>query len=150
MEPTTYPCRVNRGISRLLECLILGDSIAVGVGYNRPECVIEAKVGVNSQDYVNGLFRHFELVEAKKTIISLGSNDSYVESYGPMLALRELIKGDVIWILSSNNEESRYAALAIAKHYNDSVIDIKSYPMSKDGVHPTGKGYKMISDNTRQ
>ena len=133
----------------MIECLILGDSIAVGIGQMRPECVVEAKVGINSEDYANGLFRHFEIVDSKKTIISLGSNDAYVESYGPMLALRELIKGDVIWILSSNNEESRFAALTISKQYGDEVLDTKSYPMSPDGVHPTGKGYKMIAEETK-
>lgn len=133
----------------MIECLILGDSIAVGIGQMRPECVVEAKVGINSEDYANGLFRHFEIVDSKKTIISLGSNDAYVESYGPMLALRELIKGDVIWILSSNNEESRFAALTIAKQFGDDVVDIMAYPMSPDGVHPTGKGYKMIAEETK-
>jgi hypothetical protein len=133
----------------VIECLILGDSIAVGIGQMRPDCVVEAKVGINSEDYANGLFRHFEIVDSKKTIISLGSNDAYVESYGPMLALRELIKGDVIWILNSNNEESRFGALTIAKQYGDEVLDTKSYPMSPDGVHPTGKGYKMIAEETK-
>ena len=133
----------------MIECLILGDSIALGIGQMRPECVVEAKVGINSEDYANGLFRHFEIVDSKKTIISLGSNDAYVESYGPMLALRELIKGDVIWILSSNNEESRFAALTIAKQFGDDVVDTMAYPMSPDGVHPTGKGYKMIAEETK-
>lgn len=129
----------------MIECLILGDSIAVGISQMRPECVVEAKSGINSEDYANGLFRHFQLADSKKTIISLGSNDAYVESYGPMLTLRELIKGDVIWILSSNNEESRFAALTIAKHFGDSVVDTRAYPMSQDGVHPTTSGYKQIA-----
>lgn len=130
----------------MIECLIMGDSIAVGIANMRPDCVVEAKVGINSEDYVNGLFRHFELVEAKKTIISLGSNDAGIDSYGPMLALRETIKGDVVWILSSNNRESVFAALQISKHYGDSVIDVGSYPMQIDRVHPTKKGYGMIAN----
>ena len=130
---------------RMIECLILGDSIAVGIGQMRPECVVVAKVGINSEDYANGLYRHFEVVPAKKTIISLGSNDANVESYGPMLALREFIKGEVIWILSSNNEESRFAALTIAKQFGDSVVDTRAYPLSKDKVHPTTTGYKLIA-----
>jgi len=131
----------------MIECLILGDSIAVGIGQMRPECVVQAKSGINSEDYANGLYRHFVLTESKKTIISLGSNDGYVESYEPMLALRELLKGDVIWILSANNEESRYAALVIAKQFGDSIVDTRAYPLSKDGVHPTGTGYKMIGQD---
>ena len=131
----------------MIECLIMGDSIAVGIGQFRPDCVVEAKVGINSEDYANGLFRHFTIEDSEKTIISLGSNDGYVESYGPMLAIRELIKGDVVWILSSNNKESRFAALQIAKLYGDSVIDTSSFPLSKDGVHPTGKSYKLIAES---
>lgn len=131
----------------MIECLILGDSIATGIAYHRPDCVVEAKVGINSKDYLDEVYRRFNIVDSEKTIISLGSNDGYVESYGPMLAIRELIKGDVIWVLSSNNEESRVAALQIAKQYSDSVIDTSSYPLSKDGVHPTGKGYKLISES---
>jgi hypothetical protein len=131
----------------MIECLILGDSIAVGIAQFRPDCIVEAKVGINSEDYANGLFRHFVVENAEKTIISLGSNDAYVESYGPMLAIRELIKGDVVWILSSNNQESRFAALTIAKHYGDSVIDTASYPLSNDAVHPTANSYKLIANS---
>lgn len=131
----------------MIECLILGDSIAVGISQIRTECIVQARSGINSEDYANGLFRHFELIHAKKTIISLGSNDANIESYGPMLALRELLKGDVIWILSSNNEESRYAALTIAAQFGDTVVDTRVYPLSKDGVHPTTSGYKMIADS---
>lgn len=129
----------------MIECLILGDSIAVGISQMRPECVVQAKSGINSEDYANGLSHRFELIHAKKTIISLGSNDGYVESYEPMLALRELLKGDVIWILSSNNEESRFAVLTIAKQFGDSVVDTRAYPLSKDKVHPTTTGYKLIA-----
>lgn len=130
----------------MIECLIMGDSIALGIGNMRPECVVVAKVGINSEDYANGLYRHFEVVPTKKTIISLGSNDAGIDSYGPMLALREFIKGDVTWILSSNNRESVYAALVIAKKYGDSVIDVGSFPISLDGVHPSAKGYKLIAE----
>lgn len=130
----------------MIECLIMGDSIAVGIAQMRPDCVVEAKVGINSEDYANGLYRHFEVVDAKKTIISLGSNDAGIDSYGPMLALREVIKGDVVWILSSNNRESVFAALQIAKHYGDSVIDVGAFPMQIDRVHPTKKGYGLIAN----
>ena len=61
----------------MLECLILGDSLAVGVGQIRKECVTYAKSGINSYDYVN---RHVLYTKgntaAKTVIISLGSNDT--------------------------------------------------------------------------
>jgi len=52
----------------MIECLILGDSIAVGIGQMRPECVVQAKSGINSEDYANGLYRQFVLTESKKTV----------------------------------------------------------------------------------
>lgn len=129
----------------MIDCLILGDSIATGISQFRPDCVVQAKVGISSEDYANALFTQFSISAAKKTIISLGSNDAGIDSYGPMLAIRELIKGDVVWVLSSNNVESRFAALTIAKKYGDDVIDTASYSMSVDGVHPTTKGYTLIA-----
>ena len=40
----------------MIECLVLGDSIATGVGGARPECVTSARVGITSATYVNDLF----------------------------------------------------------------------------------------------
>lgn len=37
----------------MLECLILGDSIAVGTHQARPECAVYARGGINSRDFVN-------------------------------------------------------------------------------------------------
>jgi lysophospholipase L1-like esterase len=61
----------------MLECLILGDSLAVGVGQVRTECVTHAKSGINSYDYVNRYLLHTKGdTQAKHVIISLGSNDT--------------------------------------------------------------------------
>ena len=57
----------------MVPCLIMGDSIAVGVGQARPECSTIAEVGINSARYLQTLHgaRH-----AQTVIISLGVNDS--------------------------------------------------------------------------
>ena len=87
----------------MLECLILGDSLAVGVGQVRTECVTYAKSGINSYDYVNRhvLYTKSNHKEAKTVIISLGSNDySSINTYEELLTLRQLVKADrVYWIL---------------------------------------------------
>jgi len=57
----------------MLECLILGDSIAVGVAQFRPECVAYAKGGINSRQWVNSYITKNR--SANTVIISLGSND---------------------------------------------------------------------------
>ena len=40
-----------------MTCLIIGDSLAVGVGEFRPECDTVAKVGITSQTYLATRFR---------------------------------------------------------------------------------------------
>ena len=57
----------------MLECLIVGDSIAVGVSQVRPECQSIAKSGINSRDWNN---KHLhKLKPARTLVISLGAND---------------------------------------------------------------------------
>ena len=136
----------------MIECLILGDSLAVGVGQVRKECVTHAVSGINSYNYVN---RHVMYTkgdtEAKTVIISLGSNDlQNVNTYEELATLRQLIKGDrVYWILPNIKETKRRAVWDVARKYNDWVIDARQYDRSADTVHPTYKGYKGIADETR-
>jgi len=135
----------------MIECLILGDSLAVGVGQVRKECVTHAVSGINSYNYVN---RHVMYTkgdtEAKTVIISLGSNDlQNVNTYEELDTLRRLIKGDrVYWILPNIKETKRRAVWEVARKHNDWVIDARQYDRSPDTVHPTYKGYKGIADET--
>lgn len=127
----------------MLECLIIGDSIAVGVGQFRPDCVVEAKVGISSKNYT----KYYTVHSAKNTVISLGSNDLGMSGqYEVLYNLRDEIKGTVLWILPANNDVARKNILAIANIYNDAVADIRQLPLSKDGVHPTSKSYKKLAE----
>jgi hypothetical protein len=56
----------------LLECLVLGDSIAVGLGQARPECAVVAVSGITSERYVLTLHAR---PRARTVVISLGVND---------------------------------------------------------------------------
>lgn len=130
----------------MLECLIMGDSIAVGIAQQRPECVVEAKTGINSIDYVNGLYFFYAVPEAKTTVISLGSNDwDNSETYPVLVTLRDEIKGAVLWILPARNDEARNVMLTIARERGDAVADTRAWPLSPDGVHPTAKGYRGLA-----
>lgn len=132
----------------MLECLIMGDSIAVGIARQRPECAVEAKVGINSMDYVNGLYFFYAVPNAKTTVISLGSNDwDTSETYPVLLTLRDEIKGHVLWILPAKKDEVRNIMLTIARERGDSVADTRAWPLSPDGIHPTAKGYKGLSQS---
>ena len=136
----------------MLECLILGDSLAVGVGQIRKECVTYAKTGINSYDYVNRHVLHTQgNTSAKTVIISLGSNDfKNINTYDELDTLRQLVKADrVYWILPNIKEEKRKAVGMVAEKYKDNVIDARNHERSPDTVHPTYKGYKSISENTK-
>jgi lysophospholipase L1-like esterase len=136
----------------MIECLILGDSIAKGISDVRKECVAYVKSGINSYDYVN---RHVLYTqgntEAKTVIISLGSNDlKNVNTFEELDTLRQLVKADrVYWILPNIKETKRRAVWDVANKYHDWVIDARGHDRSPDTVHPTYKGYKTIAEATR-
>jgi lysophospholipase L1-like esterase len=137
----------------MLECLILGDSLAVGVGQVRKECVTHAVSGINSYNYVNRHALHTNGdTQAKTVIISLGSNDTKnIDTFEELDTLRQLVKGDrVYWIIPNIKENKRKAVWEVARKYNDWVIDARQYDRSPDTVHPTYTGYKGIADETRR
>ena len=132
----------------MLECLIMGDSLAVGVGQVRAECVTRAKSGINSYDYVNRHLLHTKgNTQAKNVIISLGSNDTEkINTFEELDTLRQLVQADrVYWILPNIKETKRNAVLAVARKYNDHVIDARAVDRSPDAVHPTYNGYKELA-----
>jgi len=136
----------------MLECLILGDSLAVGVGQIRKECVTYAVSGINSYNYVN---RHVLNTKgntsAKTVIISLGSNDTKnIDTYEELIALRQLVDADrVYWILPNIKETKRKAVWMVARHFGDHILDARAVDRSSDTVHPTYNGYKELARLTK-
>jgi hypothetical protein len=59
----------------MLDCLIVGDSIAVGTAMARPECVAYAKGGWNSWQWNKDYLAKASAQPARTIIISLGAND---------------------------------------------------------------------------
>ena len=137
----------------MLDCLIMGDSLAVGVGQIRKECVTYAKSGINSYDYVNRHVLHTNGADkqAKTVIISLGSNDTKnIKTFEELDTLRQLVKADkVYWIVPAIKEDKRKAVWAVANKYHDHVIEARNHNLSPDGVHPTHKGYVSIANQTK-
>lgn len=145
----------------MLECLILGDSIAVGTHMFYKECVDLAKGGINSWQF-NKMFgdrSSLDMAEYKIVVISLGSNDhKSVKTKDELQKIRDKVKGEkVYWILPYGNlnapqnlpiSEIQAIVRSIASKYGDAIIEIKG--ISKDNIHPTGKGYKMIVDEVKQ
>ena len=131
----------------MLDCLILGDSIAVGVHKARPDCAIYAKSGINSRDYVNRYIGK-DLV-AQTVIISLGSNDYQgIKTRNELLDLRSQIVGKkVYWIMPAIKPDVHDIVAEIANRNGDWIIKIPY--LSKDGIHPSDRGYKKIGEITK-
>ncbi len=131
----------------MLECLILGDSIAYGVSNIRTECVAYAKSGINSTDW-NNKYRN-KIVDSKVTIISLGTNDvKNLNTEVELIALRSRIEvGHVYWIMPPIKPEKQKIVRSIAKTYGDSIIRISE--LSTDKIHPTYNGYKKLGELAR-
>lgn len=136
----------------MLECMIMGDSLAVGVGQIRKECVTYAKSGINSYDFTNRYILNTHGAQAKNVIISLGSNDTKnIDTYEELDTLRQMVKADrVYWILPNIKESKRKAVWMVADKYKDIVIDARRHERSPDTVHPTYKGYKGIAEDTKE
>lgn len=131
----------------MLECLILGDSIAVGVAQYRPECEVHAKVGINSRNYVDrNITKDFA---ANTVIISLGSNDpKNMKTLIELFALREVVDAKrVYWIVPAINANAQEAVKIVADKFEDKILFIPQ--LSKDKVHPTTKAYKQLSESSK-
>lgn len=124
----------------MLECLILGDSIAVGVGMARPECMTVAEVGITSDDFA---FTYRGPPGAMRVIVSLGSNDKR-DSSDALEYLRQHINGRVIWILPARRYQQA-SVRKMAQRFGDKMVVIPS--VRRDGVHPAD--YRRLADLTR-
>jgi len=139
----------------MFECLILGDSIAVGLGQARPECVTIARVGITSEKWIRGFGTnpYFKDDNYKVAIISLGTNDTRGMTSDMLHLLRKEVKAKkVIWILPSYSLKpiQRSVVIELANEFKDTIIDISLYT-SRDGIHPsTLEDYKKIANKTKE
>ena len=139
----------------MLECLIVGDSIAVGTHQFSKHCAEYAKGGINSWQW-NNLYKNKELV-AKTVIISLGSNDhKYIKTQQELIQMRQRVDADrVFWILPAGNlkasevpiENIQKIVQEISDYYGDTVLPITS--LQADGIHPSWAGYKDIANKIK-
>ena len=97
----------------MLDCLVLGDSIAVGVGQARPECAVVAVSGITSEHYVQ-MFPGD--AQARTAVISLGVNDG--DGIATVTTSRSCAAAwsptTVYWLLSGTNQRIRDAVRAVA------------------------------------
>lgn len=136
----------------MLECIILGDGIAVGTSRIRSECISYSTKGYNTQQW-NKTFAKNNLA-AKSVIISLGTNDSWkVNTFQELMAIRTRVEAQhVYWILPPCNDKFCRPKIneiieIIARNYGDSII--KTDKLQTDGMHPNQQGYRELAEKTQ-
>ena len=131
----------------MLDCLIIGDSIAVGTQQFRPECALVGKGGINTWQFNKNYTKKIE--PANTVSISLGSNDhDGVNSFKELLAMRQRIEGKrVFWIMPAVKPHIQDMVEIIARNFGDTVLPITR--LQPDKVHPTWAGYKEIASITK-
>lgn len=138
----------------MLECLIIGDSIAVGTAIARPECVSYSRGGWNSWQWNRDYLVNAQSRPAETVIISLGANDhAGVKTEAELRKMRAAVQSQrVFWIDPGKDRKPvpHDAIVRIAQEYGDTIIARPKDHMSADGIHPTGRGYRVIAEQTRR
>jgi lysophospholipase L1-like esterase len=139
----------------MLECLIVGDSIAVGTKMFAPYCELQGKGGINSWQF-NRMYKGS--FYADTLIISLGSNDHKgVKTYDELFEMRQRVGAkNVFWVLPSGVAKSSGVSIEqiqsivkeLAAYYGDTVLPIRG--LQPDGIHPSWSGYKDIVERTKE
>jgi len=138
----------------VLDCLIVGDSIAVGTKQFMPECQLQGKGGINTWQFNRMYPGSFY---ADTVIISLGSNDHKgVKTYDELFEMRQRVGAkNVFWVLPAGNlpaggvsiEKIQSIVKEIASSYGDTVLPITR--LQADGIHPSWAGYKNIAEKAK-
>lgn len=124
-------------------CLLLGDSLAVGVGQQLPQCRIEAEVGITSARYIEERLSPYR---ADRVVISLGVNDGAgAHTLENLARVRSAVTArSVIWLLPFGHGDARAAIQTIARRFGDRTIDTSPY-VGGDKLHPSEAGYRTLS-----
>ena len=130
----------------MIECIIVGESIGVGVSHVRKECVSTAVGGINS--WQANQYNSNKKVVARTVIISLGSNDHKgVKTEAELRKLRaNTIADRVYWILPAIKSDIQGIVRTVAADWKDIVLPISE---TTDKVHPTMKSYREIGANAK-
>ena len=127
------------GARHVLQCDIVGDSIALGTGYWLPHCRTDATIGISSPAYAAA---HVYRVRLDLVVVSLGSNDGREHTIDALEAVRSRIDARVIWLLPAVG--ARAAVQAVARRHGDQILDVRPW-VGQDGVHPTPDGYRTLA-----
>jgi hypothetical protein len=127
-----------------MNCSIIGDSIAVGIAQQLPECQSVAKVGIGSAGWLG---RHASILDRPQDtlVISLGSNDGDVFERGVFEAIRARAHAQhILWVLPSCNRAAHDGLLKFARTHGDIVV---AFAAGHDHIHPAS--YKTLAAGIR-
>jgi len=127
----------------MIDCLILGDSIAVGLHQQIPQCESLSKGGWNTWQWNRDYLKHD--LTAQTVIISLGSNDhKHVRTQEELVKVRAKVQARrVFWILPAIKPDIQDIVKKVAAQYGDTVIPITR--LQTDKIHPSWAGYKELA-----
>ena len=130
----------------MLDCLIIGDSLAVGFGQAAPHCQVVARKGIDSAKWLKD-YSH-RLAPAKTVVVSLGTNDTPSEALARnLISLRQSMRAErVVWVLPSAElrPTARYYVNYVAQAYGDLPVGIPAAYLGKDRIHLSGLGYQTF------
>lgn len=128
----------------MFDCLILGDSIAVGVASELRQCSRLVQIGYTS---ANTLVRFNDRIwPAKVNVISVGTNDVNINTERHARLIREkFTDGTVIWIMPNKDlKPHAYDAVKkVAERNGDHMIEPRF--LGPDFIHPTVHGYQDLA-----
>lgn len=136
----------------MLECLVLGDSIAVGTNEflkkEQKQCVSYSKGGINSWQW-NKQYGD-KVLASPVVIISLGTNDhSGVNTFKELSRMRANVTAErVYWIMPPCNDKFckplvNDVVKIIAESRGDVIIQTQK--LQADKIHPSWAGYTELA-----
>jgi len=130
--------------------VVIGDSIAVGIGQAIKGAIVNATVGINSSKILANVSSNSSVQGAKLAIVSAGSNDIVKGKGDPqrltanIAAIKDALNAEkYVWILPYDKVASEAVSKAIG---GDKTVDLKAYP-SSDGLHPSS--YSAVATAAR-
>lgn len=130
-----------------MNCLTIGDSIAVGVSRVAQhdkylKCGVLAHVGDTTKQVLEKYADADVDGVLPLTVISVGSNDDKNKTHlTEYITLRNKFHGKVIWIMPANNHLAEDEIKLVSREFQDKIIYFIPGP---DKIHPTALGYRFL------
>lgn len=124
------------------EVVVVGDSLAVGIGSVMKNAITNATVGINSNKILSNVSGDTKVQGANVAIVSAGTNDSLQNDQQKMALInnlgaikRALGTRRVLWI-GSNVPEADKIIKHVAQAEGDPCVDTTVLSKAPDGIHP--------------